>query len=221
MFFAPALVLTLTAIAVCSPEAEAANLLKNPGFETGDFTGWSGDRNSAITTAPRFIPETILTGNYGARIFPGNRASTPIFRFQPFTIPNAVDQLRFGGNLRFFSFNSFEGNPDQGLIGVYTMAGPPVVLGTKVNGLSSSLTRNGSQASDWLFFESVVNVTGLGGQTAFFSLIYRDLGVRQDTALAFDDLFVEVVPVPTPALLPGLVGLSLAVWRKKVGDRGF
>ncbi len=223
MFFAPALV--LTAIAVCSPEAEAANLLKNPGFETGDFTGWRGNRSSAITTTPRFIPETIRTGNYGARIFPMEETSAPIFLFQQFTIPDAVDQLRFGGYLRFFSFEVFDDNRDWGLIGLYTMTRPAVILGTQANGLRSSPAGTSPagnrvrQASDWLFFESVVDVAGLDGQTAFFSLIFWDLGEKQDTALAFDDLFVEVVPVPTPALLPGLVGLSLAVWRNKVGDR--
>jgi hypothetical protein len=219
MFFAPALALALTAIAPWPNGAEAANLLKNPGFETGDFTGWFGDRNSVITTTPEFIPETIRTGSYGARIFPGSRAMAPVFLFQPFTIPEAADQLRFGGNLRFFSFNTFWGNPDQGLIWFYTVPGPSVVLGAQANGLSSSLAGNGARASDWLYFENVVDVAGLGGQTAFFSLVFLDAGVPQDTAIAFDDLFVEVVPVPTPALLPGVVGLGLALWRKKVGDR--
>jgi hypothetical protein len=219
VFFAPALV--LIAIAVWSPVAEAANLLTNPGFETGDFTGWFGDHNSIITNTPDFIPETIRTGNHGVRIFPEAKASVPIILSQPFTIPEAVDHLRFGGFMRFFSFKTFEGNPDQGLIWFYTLEGPSVVLGAVANQQSSSPASNGAQASDWLFFESGVNVAGLGGQTAYLSLIFWDFGVMQDTAVAFDDLFVEVVPVPTPALLPGVVGLGMALWRKKVGDRKF
>jgi hypothetical protein len=44
------ILLALTAVAALSVAYPAkANLITNPGFETGDFTGWTGVSNAAVT----------------------------------------------------------------------------------------------------------------------------------------------------------------------------
>jgi hypothetical protein len=46
----PKLLLALTAVATLSVAYPAkANLITNPGFETGDFTGWTGVDTAVVT----------------------------------------------------------------------------------------------------------------------------------------------------------------------------
>ncbi len=73
---------------VASASSQASNLFQNPGFETGDFTGWiSGGGSKTVTSAEAH------TGNYS---FAGQALD---FASQPFTpIPtSSISELSFWG----------------------------------------------------------------------------------------------------------------------------
>lgn len=58
-----ALGLTLALALVQTPVASAQNLVQNPGFETGDFTGWTQWGDVSFSGVDGFNPHT---GNYSA-----------------------------------------------------------------------------------------------------------------------------------------------------------
>lgn len=217
----------LSAVTAFAPIAIAANLIRNPGFETGTFTGWSGNSNTTVVSVPVVFPEAINTGNHSAEIFvfdtnppntepPTASTSRTVRLTQELIVPNGAPQLRFGGWLRFFSFSPFTNNFDEGRISLRVGQNPAAVVGRSLNELTPAIGFSGGNTpniSDWLFLEGVLDVDGLGGQTATLSLSLQDSGTLQDTAVVFDDLFVEAIP--TPALLPGLIGLGLGCWRQR------
>src|SRR6266550_547960 len=65
----PKILLALTAVAALSVACPAkANLITNPGFETGDFTGWTaGAGASVVGTSNGVSPHS---GSFQAKVFP-------------------------------------------------------------------------------------------------------------------------------------------------------
>jgi hypothetical protein len=68
------ILLTLTAVAALSFAYPAsANLITNPGFETGDFTGWTGSLiGGVVGTAFGVSPHS---GSFQAEVFLGSSVS--------------------------------------------------------------------------------------------------------------------------------------------------
>jgi len=67
--------LMFTAVAALSIAYPAkANLITNPGFETGDFTGWTSFHASVVGTAFGVPPHS---GNFQAQFIPERRGDQP------------------------------------------------------------------------------------------------------------------------------------------------
>jgi hypothetical protein len=60
---------------------------------------------------------------------------------------------------------------------------------------------------------------GIVGNAAFSTLIFStEAADSSDKFEAFNVDHLSFVQIPTPALLPGLVGMSIAAWRKRQGE---
>jgi len=66
----PKILLALTAVAALSfaHPAKAINLITNPGFETGDFTGWTQSGNTANTFVVGTLSIAPHSGNFQAAL---------------------------------------------------------------------------------------------------------------------------------------------------------
>lgn len=138
------------------------------------------------------------------------------------------------GDTSFTGVDDF--NPNSGNYAFY--AGPVFSLGF----LSQALTTAVGQAYQFSYFLSNDDSssdnyfeTSLNGTTLFSQVMpempytqysFNFVGTGSDTIAfgfynppSFFDLDdVEVEAVPTPALLPGLIGLGVAAWRKRKGE---
>jgi hypothetical protein len=166
--------------------AEAANLVSNGGFETGDFSGWTRSGNLGAT----FVSSNAVnSGTYSGQLGPVRSLG-----FLSQSLATVVGQAY---TLSFFL------NSDGGL---------PNVFQAIVNGVT------------------VFNQSNIAAQP-FTRYSYNFLATSSSTDLTFgfqnnpsyvylDDVIVSgaSTAVPTPALLPGLVGLGVAALRKRKGE---
>ncbi len=109
---------------------------------------------------------------------------------------------------------------------LFDLAGNP--NGTPVEKLLR-VAATGNTAQDYSFDTTGKSFTAMGWQTVaynftatspnttllFTSLINTPYGPALDNVRVSTD---GVSPVPTPALLPGLIGMGLAAWRKRRGE---
>ena len=109
--FALAVVALALALANCH-SADAGNLVDNPGFETGDFTGWTVGGLTAYTHVVSYAPY-VNTGDYGAQ-FSGVSGDAGLLSQTLTTVPGQEYVVDFwlysdGGLANGFSV-TFDGN---------------------------------------------------------------------------------------------------------------
>jgi hypothetical protein len=109
-----ALAVVAIALALASPRwAAATNLVENPGFETGDFTGWTVGGETAYTHVVSYAPY-VNTGDYGAQ-FSGVSGDDGLLSQTLTTVPGQEYIIDFwlyrdGATPNGFSV-TFDGNP--------------------------------------------------------------------------------------------------------------
>ncbi len=129
--------------------------------------------------------------------------------------------IDLGDNSISFTLNSLFGNVTSGkdiyrfLAPSFGQPGQNSVTGFEVTPLAGSLAfREGKNPVVELLAGNRIDVVfPLGfapGDAPNLTSISGQLGFKID-------LTVEPIPIPTPALLPGLVGMGLAAWRKRRG----
>ena len=179
--------------ALVATGAQAANLLVNGGFETGDFTGWTVNVNNTGVTSS-FDGEVPHSGNYFAYL--GDTDTTYPFGTLSQTVADVSGQnltlsywLESDGQLP----NYFDANWN----------------GTLVAG--SALTNVPDQRPNYV--EYTFNVVGTGSDT----LLFHEQNIPAYWAL--DDVSLTA-GVPEPAtwalLMIGLGAIGYAVRRRKV-----
>jgi len=191
-----------------------ANVLINPGFETGDFTGWTvGGINGGsgvaangtviLGTQPPFGTTTVLahSGNFAAF---GVVAATA---GESLTLSQTVNLAP--GN---YDIGYFMGNDSSSEFGI----GPPSLFGIIVNGTHLSITFNPplafgtnvpitTTASE--MEEIISNFSSPGGLTTVEFDISGSGTAR--AGISVDDFFVNLSSIPEPSTL-AVFGVALA-----------
>lgn len=180
-------------IIVCAAVAARANSLANPGFETGDLTGWGRSSNVTVSAGDAHA------GSYGAKLPAGNAwVSQNLYSVLR---PNTTYTLAAWMRINSIAADSATwGN-------AYIRAGEFQDLGTEVlpgNGFAPS--RSPSMIGQWQYVQgtwtSPADLTSLPG-TGVFYVGVREFGINADVSI--DDLAFIGPPIPEPLTITGVL----------------
>lgn len=187
------IVCTLAAITaiLTAPVAHAQNLVTNPGFETGNFSGWT--QTPAANGTILFISNgTFNTGSFST-VFAATEFEVDTISQVIATTPGA------SYTFSFFVFNSVAGDDFFSA----SWDGNPTVIFN-------------NSASSFPFTQFSFNVTATSASTEIAFAAYDDPDI-----IFFDDVSVVAVPVVIPEAgtfalaVPALALLGLGVLRRK------
>jgi PEP-CTERM motif len=182
----------------CSGALALTNLVTNPGFETGDFTGWT-ENGFAVTTGPLASPPanpiTPYDGSYFASLTPSTCVTTPCSLSE--TVPTTP------GDLYNFNFYLEPGNGAGYEGAAYWNGNLLYTFGGGYNG--------------W-FPSPSYDLLATSTSTTF---VIQILAVGATTAIGFDDVSVTLAATPEPAtwamMALGFAGLAFAGYRARKG----
>ena len=165
--------------------AQAAELVSNGGFESGDFSGWTQSGNPGFTGVTNSVANS---GNSSAFFGP---VGSPGFLSQSLATVTGASYL-----LSFFLQN---------------YGGTPSLFQALIDG-SPVFSQIDAPAQPFTLYNYNFVAAGASTNLAF--------AFRQDPSFFYlDDVSVSgVAGVPTPALLPALLGMGAAAIRKRKGE---
>ena len=209
----------LVALVPLVPVAARAATLDNPGFETGDLSGWnaSGDV-TVLTCSSTFVGCAPGGGTFFATLnnntFGGNASLTQTLA--------GVDP----GTYAFGAYVSFAtdvagANFDQGQISL-TVEGPGIsaVVGSDPNTLNGQFTIPGGGGfafTPWFLLSGILNYTGPGDAPFLLNINVQDFPNTGGLVLDVDNAFITAVPLPATLTLfaSGLAGLGWLSRRRR------
>jgi len=209
--------LTLTSLTLVSPPSQAASFT-NGSFEFGPEPGDFITLTTGSTAIPGWLVlgDSIDYGSYGS----GWQASDGT---------RSLDLSGQGPGRIQQSFDTILGATYQVL---FDLAGNPA--GDPVEKLLR-VAASGSTSQDYSFDTTGKTLTAMGWQTTAYNftatspsttLLFTSL-TNSPFGPALDNVRVgtgggtpvtPVTPVPTPALLPGLIGMGVAAWRRRQAE---
>ena len=223
-------------VALTLPGSANAASVTNPGFETGDFTGWATIGNTSVETAA--FGTGPAEGSFQALLVSGSGSgpAANLVDLEGFLglTPGSLNGLGNGGvtqgsaikqaitaaagDVLTFSWNflTSESTPSSfNDFGFFSVVNGSADLTTLAN------TNSVFQLSPIPFFEETgyqsfsYTFASAGTYTLGFGVV--DVGDTSfNSALLLDGF--SSTPIPTPALLPGLIGMGVAAWRKRQGE---
>lgn len=198
-----AAVFVFLALLVLAQHAFATSLeiVKNGGFETGDFTAWSEPTENPNPWS--VVPENPFTGNFSAFNPAKDTAIGATTLFQSFA-PTPVDKIVTAG---FWYYQ--DSGPEFGTVGVATLL--TFSDGSRVQD-TLFVADPFYKVNEWAFRDLTQTLHANPGK----ELIEIGFFPRLQTNRYIDDVSVKVVPLPAAAYLfgSGLLGL-IGVARKK------
>jgi hypothetical protein len=208
-------VLGLAAIA-----SEVAAAPVNPGFETGDTTGWSETGDVSVSPcAFTFIGcapsgEIYFVGLNDFTFGVGNASLTQdLGLFNP-------GMYEFGAYVTFGT-NNAAANFAQGQISLTSQGtGQSETLRQDPNGLNGQFNTEGNDGiffTNWFLLKGIFNYTGNSAAPFLLNINVQDGTAENALVLTADNVFVK--PVPIPAALPlfatGVAAVGYAGRRKR------
>lgn len=205
---------------------QATNLLTNPGFETGNFTGWTTS-STGIPPDTLSVSEGVYEGSFGGFMTstvapPGDNGSIR----QSITL-DGPGTYQFGAWVRFLALDPVA-NFVQGQItlGISSLS-QFVTVGIDPNALldsfvpSTDFSPSGVQISDWVPLSGLFDYTGPGNDVALLNINLQNSVDRDSTAaLLVDNAFVSTaIPIPGTLTLAGLGLAGLGLQRRYRSDR--
>jgi hypothetical protein len=212
--------LCLTASCFFTP-ADAANLLINPGFESGDFTGWTVGGNSIQTGVatdgavilnadPPFPPvfQNVRSGSFAGNALVKNGID-PIERIILSQTVSVLENQDI--NVGFWMGNDSSSGFGMSIDDAHTQ------IFIDSAGLLSNDFLNfptGSQPGDFLNFGGTFNT---GSRTSIDVAFAINGSGTSRAGVSFDDFYLTAVPIPAAIWLfgSGLLGLIGIAKRKK------
>jgi hypothetical protein len=188
-------------------EASTVNLLTNPGFETGNFSGWTVGGTSSVTgvatqgtSIPAVFPSSVVVRSGTFAAF----AQVSFFNNENITLSQTLTVLPS----TTYSIGYYAGVSS----GSFGFQGADILI----NGVSINPSSPGVLTS--LDFSEVLGSFTTGAAQTSLTVLYAASGSGTGSVgLSLDDFFFT--PVPLPAALPlfasGLAGLGLLGWRRK------
>lgn len=221
----PLFLLAPMMVLLASSAYASVNLLTNPGFETGDFTGWTVSANTVaygVGTDGQLIPisdtfpvlgqmqVSVNSGTYAAWAVTCNPAFTPGATCSP--SGDAADSLTLSQTVNLVAGTTYD-------IGYWTNSYPfGDSSAIDVNGTPISLTTVPS-APGYQFEGGLFTAAATGPADVSFFLEYSGLA---DAGISFDD-FQVANATPEPSLFVvlgvGLLGLGASLSRRRKAVR--
>lgn len=195
-----ALGLALTLALTTTAHANAQNLLTNPGFETGDYSGWNAFGSGPNITQAGDLDDIVRTGTFSSKIF-GEFTNCPFGSFtvggynQVFT-PTAGKWYEFSGFSYVSSENTLQGTtPCDGARAlakiVYFNA---AVGGAELGAVEIPIGEPNSIVDQWNEFSIVAPVPA--GAVRVEALILFLQPVCEEGAVFVDDLSFSAIDAP-------------------------
>ena len=207
------------ALVALMPAASQALTLTNPGFETGDLTGWdtSGDVTT-FTCAGAVIGCAPAGGTYFALL---NNSTDGVGNASLRQTVSSVDAgtYKFGAWVSFGTDNA-AGNFDQGQISLTVQigGGPSIAVGFDPNALNGQFTipgGGGFSFTPWFLLQGTLAFAGPAADI-LLNINVQDYS-NGGLILAADNAFINAVPLPAalPLFASGIGAMGLLGWRRK------
>src|SRR5262245_13044311 len=186
------LLLSTILLTVCHAAPATANLLTNPGFETGNTTGWTPSSGAASASS---FPAVVHDGSWGGFLNPGvTSPGNSESLIQSVSLPGP-GTYQFGGWLRAFTVGSEAGVFDQIQLSTFvSITSEGSTLGASVANFSNfqgisfgPFTR----ASDWNFFSGSFTYTGPANGVVLVNFNLQNNISNVVSGAAGDSFFLE------------------------------
>lgn len=206
---APAVCGLLMAALLCGLPTQAHADLLNPGFETGDLTGWSSSGDVAVGACASAVPGCAPGGGaWLADIGFTGFGSSSLLQAMPVTGPGTY---AFGAWVSYAT-NQPAGNFAQGQISLTVQgAGVSAVLGGDPHAIAAQFTLPGGDFTytPWILLAGTLTYAGVGPIDLLVNVNVQNFSQQNGLRLLADNIYLTPTSVPEPGLLL-LSGVALA-----------
>jgi hypothetical protein len=209
------LLIPLASLGLLVNSASAANLLLNPGFETGDMTGWTinngvigqpgiGAQSGAFSTLLTIDGDGVPEINQSFVATPGQQFNFSGYMMTPAALPGGPSF----GVLKIVFRNATDVD-----LPVIASPGDIGTINNTFPGMESGQVNSASPVNQWLFLEAQATAPANTAKVLFLAL---NVEFNPGNHSIYGDSFqASLVPEPASAMMAGLGTLALLIRRRR------